>query len=111
MEEKRTKRELREIGRQLYEEIKERIRRESKNEDEWFYLNRFVYSRLQLDGRPPPKLKNKLFKETPICYVCKKKFESKKGVEIHRLNGEKGYSENNCVLVHKECHEKLSRQA
>lgn len=46
MEEKRTKRELREIGRQLYEEIKERIRRESKNQDEWFYLNRFVHSRL-----------------------------------------------------------------
>jgi hypothetical protein len=38
---------------------------------------------------------------------CGQKFDSEKGVEIHRKGDEKGYSRENCVLVHRECHEKL----
>jgi 5-methylcytosine-specific restriction endonuclease McrA len=102
------KEKLRTIGQSLYKQIKARIKREAKTPDEWFYLNRFIYSRLQLDERRlKEKIKDELFKATPTCAFCGQKFDSEKGVEIHRKDGEKGYSRENCVLVHRECHEKL----
>jgi hypothetical protein len=100
--------DLRKVGSRLYKDIKEKIKKESETEDEWFYLNRFVYARLQLDEKMGKrKIKKELFHKNPFCYLCKKKFESMRGVEVHRKDNQRGYSESNCVLLHRECHEKI----
>jgi len=73
--------------------------------DKWFYANRFVFARLQLDERKTKvRVKKHLFDSNAPCHRCGKSFESRVGVHLHRLDGEKGYSRANCVLMHGPCH-------
>ncbi len=73
--------------------------------DKWFYANRFVFARLHLDERKTKtSIKRRLLEADTPCYVCGQPFGTKTGVHIHRLDGGRGYSDENCVLVHSECH-------
>jgi hypothetical protein len=73
--------------------------------DKWFYANRFVFARLQLDERKTKtQIKKDLFEANKPCHYCNKPFEKKMGVHLHRLNGERGYSFDNCALMHPNCH-------
>ena len=75
------------------------------DQDKWFYANRFVFARLQLDERKTKtQVKKKLFENNQPCYFCKEHFGNKTGVHLHRLDGEQGYNLDNCVLMHPECH-------
>jgi len=95
------------------EEILDRTRKLIKDyaegdPDKLFYGNRFVYARLQLDERgSKPAIKRTLFEAAPICYVCGKPVEFK-GTEVHRIDGARGYTLENCALLHRECHQQLS---
>jgi hypothetical protein len=75
--------------------------------DDWFYINRFVYARLQLEERAQKPAKTALFrKQDGKCYLCKKPIENLKVADIHRLNEGKWYlEEGNAVLVHRTCHQ------
>lgn len=76
--------------------------------DKWFYANRFVFARLQLDERKTKtEVKKRLFENNPTCHYCKESIENKTGVHLHRLDDERGYSLDNCVLMHSECHKKF----
>ncbi len=83
------------------------------NTDKWFYANRFVFARLQLDERKTKtKIKKELYRRNPYCYYanCKnKKLESIKGIHLHRIDKSKGYNLNNCILVHLQCHNKIHK--
>jgi hypothetical protein len=73
--------------------------------DKWFYANRFVFARLQLDERKTKtQVKKTLLEANVPCDYCKKSFEDKTGVHLHRIDGERGYSLDNCVLMHPNCH-------
>jgi len=75
--------------------------------DKWFYANRFVYARLQLDERKTKTaVKKQLFENNPTCPYCKESIENKRGIHLHRLDGDKGYSLENCALMHPDCHTK-----
>lgn len=75
--------------------------------DKWFYANRYVYARLQLDERKTKTdVKRNLFESGASCHFCGKPFEAQAGVHIHRLDEERGYSDDNCALMHRECHQK-----
>jgi len=93
-------------------EILNKIRKEisdyaSDDHDKWFYANRFVFARLQLDERrTKTQIKKDLLEANQPCYYCNKHFNSKVGVHLHRLDGERGYSLDNCVLMHPDCHKK-----
>ena len=77
------------------------------DQDKWFLANRYVYARLQQDeGKTKRKVKNELWKSNPVCYYCKEKLKSKRGVHLHRLDSNRGYSLDNCVLMHGKCHTK-----
>jgi len=81
-----------------------------KDPDKWFYANRFVYARLQLDERAAkPAIKKKLLASTPFCYVCGEAVESK-GTDVHRIDAGRGYTLENCALLHPKCHQELSRR-
>ena len=74
--------------------------------DKWWYANRFVFNRLMLDERKSKAgVKQKLLDAGVPCHACGKRFESRRDIHLHRLDGDKGYSDANCVLMHKGCHE------
>jgi hypothetical protein len=76
--------------------------------DKWFYANRFVFARLQLDERKTKtKIKKKLIESNIPCHYCNKPFEKKTGIHLHRLSNNCGYSSENCVLMHSDCHIKF----
>ena len=76
--------------------------------DKWFYANRFVFARLQLDERSTKtQIKKELLEVNKPCDYCGNPFYDKKGIHLHRVNGECGYSRVNCVLMHSECHTKF----
>ena len=78
------------------------------NADKWWYINRFVFARLQLDERKTKTdVKKWLLESNQPCYYWGKLFLDGKNIHLHRLDAERGYSRENCVLMHQECHEKF----
>ncbi len=76
--------------------------------DRWFYANRYVFARLQLDERKiKTGMKRRLVDLAQPCGYCGKLFESKVAIHLHRVDGQRGYSLDNCVLMHGECHQKF----
>jgi hypothetical protein len=76
----------------ILEEARRRIRDHAGNDpDKWFYANRYVYARLQLDERKTKTdIKKNLFNANVPCHYCGKPFEKKTGVHLHRLDEERG---------------------
>jgi len=74
-----------------------------------FKLNRWIFTRLQkkeIQSKKP--IKEELWNSgNKQCSECHKEFKTMKNVEIHRKDQNKIYSIKNCVLVCKECHEKI----
>jgi hypothetical protein len=77
--------------------------------DKRFKLNRWVFSRLLGDeNRAKRPIKRRLWDSgMRTCQACGEKFASLKGVEIHRKDESQGYSEANCELLCRECHQEL----
>ena len=77
----------------------------SGDPDKWWDANRFVFARLMLDERKTKAgVKQKLLDANSPCHACGKPFESRRNIHLHRLDGDKAYSEDNCVLMHADCH-------
>jgi hypothetical protein len=73
--------------------------------DKWFYANRYVFARLGVDERKTKTgIKRALLDAGKPCYSCGKPFDTKVDVHLHRLDRERGYSAENCVLMHTDCH-------
>lgn len=85
---------------------RESIKKISENDpDKWFYANRYVFARLQLDERKTKTdIKRRLIDSNSPCHYCGKSFESKKDICLHRLEGSRGYNQENCALMHRNCH-------
>jgi len=96
-------------GHQILKDTRCRIHEAAGSDpDRLFVLNRYVYSRLQLDERKQHyKLKRALFENYPHCYACKKELLQIRDLELHRLDSNRGYVLENCVLMHRECHQEL----
>ena len=77
--------------------------------DKRFKLNRWVFSRLMQDEiRVKRPIKRRLWDSgMHTCQACGEAFASLKGVEIHRRDESQGYSEVNCELLCRECHQEL----
>ena len=94
---------------EILEATRERLREYAGDDaDKWWYANRFVFARLQLDERrTKTDIKKKLIESDQPCRYCGKPFESAKGICIHRIDGARGYHLDNCALMHADCHEKF----
>lgn len=99
--------------REILEQARSQIRDYAgEDPDKWWYANRFVFARLQLDERKTKvKIKEEFFNEDRPCYRCKKPFEKRTGVHLHRIDTERGYSRENCALMHPECHRALHSES
>lgn len=105
---------IKESGDSILEKVRNDVKRFSNNNpDRWFKINRWIYSRLQLDERKTKQnIKIKMIKERPYCGHCGKKFADTRFIDIHRVDKNKGYSEMNCMLVHNgECHREIETQS
>ena len=94
------------IEREILKRTREMISEHAGGDaDKWWYANRFVFARLQLDERKTKtSVKRKLLDASRPCHACGEPFESKRDIHLHRLDGSKAYSDANCVLMHAECH-------
>jgi len=94
--------------KEILEETRRLIREYAGGDpDKWWYTNRYVFARLHLDERQTKTvIKRRLFVAGATCHLCGKGFDSRRGVHLHRLDGDRGYSEDNCVLMHAQCHQK-----
>ncbi len=93
---------LEEILRATREAIKDYA---GDDADKWFYANRYVFARLQLDERKiKSRIKGELIETDAPCAYCQRRFESKTGIHLHRIDSKRGYSLENAVLMHAECH-------
>ena len=73
--------------------------------DKWWYANRYVFARLQLDERKTKRdIKQRLLDSGVSCHQCGQPFETRKGIHFHRLDGDQGYRDGNCALMHPQCH-------
>jgi hypothetical protein len=50
------------------------------------------------------EIKRKLLDASSPCHACGASFASRRDVHLHRLDGDKAYSDGNCVLMHADCH-------
>lgn len=95
--------ELDEILRQTKAMIQEYA---GEDPDKLFYANRFVFARLQLlERQEKVGIKKHLLASGAPCHGCGKPFDNPKGMVVHRLDGNLAYSQENCVLMHPDCHE------
>ena len=104
--------EVKRIGDEILKHIKFIVDISARNnQDLKFKLNRWIYSRLlQSEIRAKRPIKKQLWQSgMKICQDCGKKFDGIKNVEIHRKDRLKGYSVENCILVCRECHEKMGQ--
>ena len=93
---------------EILDYVRKLIRSHSGDDpDRWCYANRFVFARLNLDERKTKAgIKKQLLDANSPCHYCKESFESKKGIHLHRVDDDRGYADDNCVLMHPECHER-----
>ena len=99
------------IGNKILDYARQTIEQESGNDPGGqFAVNRWVYQRLAIDERKDKGwIKQTIWESrAQICRCCKSKFDSLKGLHLHRKDDSAGYSLDNCELLHKECHERLS---
>ena len=95
-----------EKGKKILSYVKDCLRRRTNSYDEEFHVNRFIFSRLKkIENERKNKIKSKLYEKNAKCHYCKKEFTSKKDIEAHRLHDNRGYHEDNCVLVCRVCHQ------
>lgn len=75
-----------------------------------FRLRRYIHARLQLKNRPSERLRRDLFdRQNATCSFCRKPITKLKGTDMHRL-GPGRYTEDNTVLLHRDCHEEQHRR-
>lgn len=103
------KNDIKKTGDVILAHVRSAIREAAKGDADFeFKLNRWVFARLQKDGRKQSRpIKQKLW-DSGIrqCQACGEKFSRIKGVEIHRKDSSLGYSVENCELMHRRCHQK-----
>jgi hypothetical protein len=98
---------------EILEHVRELIREHAAGDpDKWWYANRYVFARLQLDERQKKTaIKRRLLDAGATCQECRKGFAETSGVHLHRLDGNRGYADGNCVLMHAECHRKYHAES
>lgn len=98
---------VKDCGDVILRETRIAITKAAKNDSNLrFKINRWVYSRLQLDERQTKKPFKQALWDSGIrgCQRCGEPFSSLKGVHLHRVNATKEYSYDNCQLLCVLCH-------
>ena len=99
--------------KEILEQTRRMIREHASDDpDKWWYANRYVFARLMLDERKTKtSIKRDLFEASKPCHYCEKPFETRRNVHLHRLDQTKGYSKDNCVLMHAKCHQQCHAES
>ena len=104
----------RDAARAILDHVRGEIDRLSNGDaDVLFAARRYIKARLQLDERGAAqqrgRLRTRLFdRQQGKCTICAKPLAKLSGAHVHR-GGPGGYTEENTILVHPECHERHHR--
>jgi len=104
--------EVKRLGDQILQHIRFTLDLAAGDDDlRRFKVNRWVFSRLLQDEiKVKRPIKKRLWDAgQQACRACGQPFKSLKGVEVHRKDAAKGYSQQNCELLCRECHQEIGR--
>jgi hypothetical protein len=102
-------------ARKILDEVRQRITETAKGEPVFtFALRRYVYKYLGYDERGTPAQRTKLKLQKlieqdgkcadPSCPFPDRKMTTADEPELDRIDPVKGYTSNNTILVHHQCH-------
>lgn len=103
---------IKRIGDRILDDVRSGIKLAAKDNTRMrFKLRRWVYGRLmQEEIREKRPIKKALWDSgVKACQGCGEEFDTIKGVEIHRKNGDEPYSVENCQLLCRKCHQKTTQ--
>jgi len=97
-------------AKKILEATRQMIQKAAKgNEEVGFRIRRYVRTRLEHDERGKP-LQRKLMKlkkfaeQRGLCAVCGKPMTLEEEPHLHRIVSSRGYTAENTVLLHYQCH-------
>jgi len=92
------------LGDEILNHVRAWLDRKCKDDPDFrFLVNRWVFARLQGDTRNKSKKIKKALMENGMA-VCQGDGPHNKPLEIHRIDGSMGYSEENCIILCNACH-------
>lgn len=98
------------LGDEILNYVRDRLDRECQNDaDLRFLVNRWVFSRLQLDYRQETKRVKKTLLESGMS-KCQGSGPHSGNLQVHRLNESSGYTEKNCILLCGACHKREGKR-
>ena len=98
------------LGDEILNQVRDRLDRECENDPHLrFLVNRWVFSRLQLDYRQETKRVKKTLMKSGMsdCQGCG---PHKGNLQVHRLDESMGYTEENCILLCEACHRREGKR-
>lgn len=101
---------VKEAGDRILKNARATMERAAKDDQDFYFrINRWVFSRMQQkEVRAKRPIKRRLWESGQrACQACRQPFKSLKGVEIHRKQSHLGYSVENCELLCRECHQEI----
>ena len=98
------------LGDEILKHVRDWLDRECKNDPNFrFLVNRWVSARLQEDYRKITRRVRKALMEHGMS-ECQGSGPHDGNLQVHRLDESKDYSEENCILLCKACHERESKR-
>ena len=98
------------LGDEILNHVRDWLDRECKNDPNLrFLVNRWVFSRLQLDYRQESKRVKKALMEHGMS-DCQGSGPHDGNLQVHRLDESMGYTEENCILLCEACHKREGKR-
>lgn len=96
------------LGDEILNYVRDKLHRECKNDTNLrFLVNRWVFSRLQLDSRQETKRVKKVLMEHGII-ECQGNGPHHGNLQVHRIDESAGYKVENCTLLCEACHRRAN---
>ncbi len=101
-------------AKKILEATRQMIRNAATGEEVEFRIRRYVRIRLEHDerGKPPERklIKLKKFAEQRgLCAACGKPMTLEEEPHLHRIVASRGYTAENTILIHHDCHRREQR--
>jgi hypothetical protein len=98
------------LGDEILNYVRDWLDRECRNDPNLrFLVNKWVFSRLQLDSRQETERVKKSLMEHGIT-ECQGDGPHQGNLQVHRLDESMRYTEENCILLCEACHKREGKR-
>ena len=97
--------QVKRLDDEILNHVRDCLDRECQNDPDFrFLVNRWVFSRLQIDSRKETEKVKKALMKSGMS-DCQGDGPHDGNLQVHRLNESMRYTEENCILLCKACHQ------